>query len=138
MKELLVLLRAMQLFAQNAHHLVKGSLFMQDHGHFGDIYEEVGGDFDDVAERIIGVYGEESMQLQQLMVAVSNKLSDAPSVGVKENKVFFQHQLKMEEKLCQLVEQIIAAGVDPGIEQLVGEICNKSQVRSYKIKQRLK
>lgn len=34
MKELLVLLRAMQMFAQNAHHLVKGSLFFQDHGYF--------------------------------------------------------------------------------------------------------
>lgn len=138
MKELLVLLRAMQLFSQNAHHLVKGPLFHQDHEFFGGVYEDVAKDFDDLSERIIGVYGEAPMHLQQLISAVSAKLVDAPSINIPDNKQYYEYLLKMEKKLCQLVEQIIAAGVDVGIEQLIGEQCNKSQARQYKISQRLK
>lgn len=138
MKELLVLLRAMQIFAQSAHHLVKGTPFHSDHSFFGDVYESVAGDFDDLAERIVGLYGEEPLALQALMAAVVARLGDAPSVGVEDNKVFYAHQLKMEESLCKLVEKIIAAGVYPGTEQLIGEIANKAEMRKYKIKQRMK
>jgi len=44
----------------------------------------------------------------------------------------------MEEKLKDLIKQIIATGVSPGVEQLIGDIANKSEMRSYKIKQRMK
>lgn len=138
MKELLILLRAMQIYAQNAHQLVKGTPFHSDHAFFGDVYNEVAGDFDDLAERIIGLYGEEPLALQPMLASVVAKLSDAPSVGVDDNKIFYMHQLKMEDSLCKIVERIIAAGVNPGTEQLIGEICNKSEMRKYKIKQRMK
>ncbi|MCE2717160.1 MAG: hypothetical protein LW696_07800 [Alphaproteobacteria bacterium] len=138
MKELLVLLRAMQIFAQNAHHLVKGTPFHSDHAFFGDVYDTVADDFDSLAERIVGLYGEEPLALQSMMAAVVAKLGDAPSVGAEDNKVFYAHQLKMEESLCKLVEKIIAAGVYPGTEQLIGEIANKAEMRKYKIKQRMK
>jgi len=137
MKELLSLLRAMQLFAHSAHLLCKTQSFLQDHELFGDIYSEVEGDFDGVAERIIGLYGEDSLQLQSLIASVSAKLQTAPSTGLENNKPLLEHQMKMEESLCILIKQIIAAGVTPGVEQLVGEICNKSEMRQYKIKRRL-
>ena len=138
MKELMYLLRAMQIYSQSAHHLVKGTPFHSDHAFFGDVYNAVAGDFDDVAERIIGLYGEEHLDLQNVMQAVTMKLSDAPSVGVSDNKVFYEYQLRMEDKLKGLVKQIIASGVSPGLEQLIGDIANKSEMRSYKIKQRMK
>lgn len=138
MKELLVLLRAMQIFSQSAHHLVKGSSFHSDHSFFGDVYEQVAGDFDSLAERIVGLYGEEHLALQPMLTAVVAKLSDAPSIAVEDNQTFYSHQLKMEESLCKLVEKIIAAGVYPGTEQLIGEIANKAEMRKYKIKQRMK
>lgn len=138
MKELLYLLRSMQIYSQSAHHLVKGTPFHSDHAFFGDVYNAVAGDFDDVAERIVGLYGEEHLDLQNVMQAVTMKLSDAPSVGVADNKVFYEYQLKMEDKLKGLVKQIIASGVSPGLEQLIGDIANKSEMRCYKIKQRMK
>jgi DNA-binding ferritin-like protein len=128
----------MQIYAQNAHHLVKGTPFHSDHGFFGDVYNSVAEDFDDVAERIIGLYGEDHLNLQNMMQAVTAKLSDAPSTGVMENKVFYEYQLKMEDALCKIIAKIIAAGVNPGTEQLIGEICNKAEMRKYKIKQRMK
>lgn len=138
MKELLYLLRAMQIYSQSAHHLVKGTPFHSDHAFFGDVYNAIAGDFDDVAERIIGLYGEEHLNLQVMLQSVMTKLAEAPSTGVLDNKVFYEYQLKMEESLCKLVEKIIAAGVYPGTEQLIGEIANKAEMRKYKIKQRMK
>lgn len=132
------LLRAMQIYAQNAHHLVKGTPFHSDHAFFGDVYSEISGDFDDVAERIVGLYGEEHLDLQNMLQSVMGKLSDAPSVGVEDNKMFYEYQMKMEEKLRMLVKQIVSSGVSPGLEQLVGDIANKAEMRMYKIKQRMK
>lgn len=138
MKELMYLLRAMRIYAQSAHHLVKGTPFHSDHAFFGDVYNQVGDDFDDVAERIVGLYGEEHLNLQNMLQAVMAKLADAPSTGVEDNKVFYSYQLKMEDTLCNLISKIISTGVNAGTEQLIGEICNKAEMRKYKIKQRMK
>lgn len=132
------LLRSMQIYSQSAHHLVKGTPFHSDHGFFGEVYETTGGDFDDVAERIVGLYGEEPLHLQSMLESISSKLSDAPCCGVQDNKVFYQYQYKLEEKLKSLIKQIIASGVSPGVEQLIGNIADKSEMRCYKIKQRMK
>src|SRR5574343_47939 len=138
MKELLAHLRAMQLYAQNAHHLVKGSSFHSDHAFFGDVYESVAGDFDDLSERIVGLYGEEPIALIPMLQSVQIKLQQAPSIGVADNKVFYEFQLALENKLCELVSVICKSGPTHGTEQLITEMCNKSEARKYRIKQRLK
>lgn len=138
MKELICLLRAMQLYAHSCHNLVKGQGFHSDHAFFGDVYSDIEGDFDSVVERSIGLYGDAHMNLQECLSSVMSKLADAPSVGAESNKVYYEHQLKMEDKLTGLIKQIIAAGVSPGTEQLIGNIADKSEMRKYKIKQRIK
>lgn len=138
MKELLVLLRSMQMFAHSAHHLVARAPFHADHEFFSSVYKEAESDFDGVAERIIGTMGEEHMELSSLMMGVMANLKGAPSVGVKENSSFYMFQLALEDKLCALVASIVSQDVSPGIEQLVGDICNRAEMRKYKIKQRLK
>lgn len=138
MKELLYLLRGMYLYAHSAHHLSKGISFFADHGFFGDVYNDIEGDYDDVAERIIGLYGEEHLKLQEVISGAMNKIIDAPSVGTKDNRVFFEYQYKLDERLKDLIKQIIDAGVTPGVEQLIGEIANKAEMRCYKVRQRLK
>ena len=138
MKELLYLLRAMQIYSHNCHNLVKGPLFFGDHKFFGSAYATLEADYDSVAERIVGMYGEESLNLQEIMSQVTSKLSDAPSTGVPDNKVFFEHQMKLENKLCELISKIVQAGVSHGTEQLITEICNKAEPRKYFIKQRIK
>lgn len=138
MKELLYLLRGMYLFAHSAHHLVKGTPFHSDHGFFGDVYNDIEGDYDSVAERIIGLYGEDSLKLDVVIHNAASKIADAPSIGVPDNKVFYEYQYKLDERLKGLIKQIISTGVSPGVEQLIGEIANKAEMRCYKVKQRLK
>lgn len=137
MKELLYLLRAMHIYSHNCHHLVKGPLFFGDHSFFGDTYSALLTDYDDVAERIVGMYGEEPLQLQELMTQVTAKLQGCPSTG-SDNKVFFEHQLQLENKLTDIIKKIVEVGVSNGTEQLITEISNKSEPRKYFIKRRLK
>ena len=128
----------MNIYAQSAHHLVKGTPFHSDHAFFGDTYDALIGAYDSVAERIVGLYGEEPLKLDVVMSMAMNKIADAPSIGVMDNKVFYEYQERLESRLRDLVAKIIATGVSPGVEQLIGEMANQSEIRSYKIKQRMK
>jgi DNA-binding ferritin-like protein len=138
MRDILVHLRAMQMFAQTAHQLVARAPFHSDHKFFGNAYEASATDYDGVAERILGLMGEDALRPQTILMEVSEKLKMAPSTGVKENKMFYQYQLMMEQELCKKITATIAAGVSPGTEQLLGTICDNSEIRQYKIKQRIK
>jgi hypothetical protein len=44
----------------------------------------------------------------------------------------------MEMDLCKLIPAIISQGATEGTKQLLGDICNRSEMRQYKIKQRIK
>lgn len=138
MRDILVHFRAMQFFAQNAHHLVARAPFHSDHSFFGETYEAMADAYDSVAERIIGLMGEEALKPQTIPLEANEKIKMAPSTGVKENKVFYQFQLMMEQELCKRISAAIAAGVSPGTEQLLGTFCDESEIRQYKIKQRIK
>lgn len=138
LKPLLIQLRAMQLFAHSAHNLCARVPFFQDHDFFGSAYSAHESEYDNVAERQIGLFGEMDLALGPLASAVAAKLQPCPSIGVKENSVFFQYQLQLEMELCKLIAQMIAAGLSEGTRQMLGNIYDASEVRQYKIKQRLK
>ena len=137
MISILVHLRAMQLTSHHAHNLVSRAVFFQDHEFFGDVYSAVESDYDSVIERIIGLQGESQLALPAILSAVAAKIANAPGVGVKENKIFFQYLQQQEKELCQLVEVACKNGVSQGVIQTLGTIAEKSEIRQYKIKQRL-
>lgn len=129
----------MQLFSHHAHNLVSRAVFFQDHDFFGEQYPVYEADYDSIIERIVGMQGEGQLSLTPLLQAVSAKLINAPSIGVKENKIFFQYLLQQEQELCKIVEDLCKIpGTSQGVIQTLGTICEKSEVRQYKIKQRIK
>lgn len=137
--QLAVQLRSMQLFAHSAHHFVDGSLFFADHDFLGETYKKLDNDYDEVVERIIGLYGEEQIDLHVVLAGVINRLHNVPTSSVKENKIFFDILLDMEHELCTLIEKICYSdGVTEGLKQLIGEIANSSEKRQYKLRQRTK
>jgi len=138
MQELILHLRCMQLFSHNAHNLMSRVPFFQDHEFFGEVYAALEGDYDSVVERTIGLMGEQATGLNTLPERIALKMKSLPSIGVKENSTFLQALLSLEAELCKLVALEISKGVSSGTEQLIGEICNQSEIRQYKIKQRLK
>lgn len=135
MKEIAVLLRAMQLYAHNAHNLVKGSLFFQDHDFLGELYPMYEADYDSVIERMIGLGS--SPDLVQIQIDAVEHLKQHPSM-FQENKECLKLILAMEQSLCSLVEAIIQ-GSNPseGTRQMLGNICDLSESRQYKINQRV-
>ena len=139
MREITIQLRAMQLFAHSAHNLCARMVFHSDHEFFGDAYSAYEGEYDGVIERIIGTKDESLVKLQDILQAVVMKLQSAPSIGVKENSIFYQYLLSMENELYMLIEkEIKSVGVSCGTEQMLGNIADASEIRKYKIKQRLK
>ena len=137
MKELAILLRAMNLFAHSAHTLVARTPFHSDHEFFG-VYSELDDDYDAIVGRMIGLFGEEPAELGSIVAGAAQKLAGSPSIGVKENSIFYVKQLQFEKELCSLISKVIAAGVSPGTEQTLGTICEKSEIRQYKCQQRIK
>lgn len=139
MLEILIHLRAMQISTHAAHQLCARVAFHQDHEFFGEAYAAHEDAFDGVAERIIGLFGEDSLNLQVIMQQVCAKLANAPSVGVKGNDVFYQYLLAKEQELCSMIDNYLKSKPSSeGVKQLLGEECNQSEIRQYKIKQRLK
>ena len=138
MKDLAIHLRCLQLYAHNAHNTVARIVFMQDHEFLAEIYSAAEGNYDDVIERIIGLHGSEALDLKEVQIAAVQKLSTYPS-QVKENSVFFQVILQMEKHTCELVEQLVRNNmVSVGTEQMIGDIADKSEIRQYKLQQRIK
>lgn len=137
MKELLIHLRTLALFAQNAHNLAKGPLFLQDHCFLGEIYTAAQSDYDSVVERIIGTMGAKHIDLKEIMDGVSKQIASLPCGEVKQNSVYFDHIQKLEKKTCSIVERLCMGGISEGTRQLIGEIANQSEMRQYKIQQRL-
>lgn len=138
MQELIIHLRAMSLFAHNAHHHVARAVFFQDHEYFGDLYPALTADYDSVTERAINLYGEKIADLSGILLGVMNKLKGAPSVGVLHNIDFFKYQMQLEKELCSLIQRYINDNLSEGTRQLLGDIANKSESRQYLIGRRLK
>ena len=56
-----------------------------------------------------------------------------------ENKEYFMRGLRGEQELCQMLESMIKSiPTSEGERQLLGNICQSSESRQYKIKQRIK
>lgn len=139
MLELIVLHRALQLFAHSCHNLVKGKEFHQDHEFFGDLYAAAEGRYDSTIERAIGLFGESDISLQMILEDVASELKDAPSVNVENNNTFYEYALKLENKILKKIGSLakneqLSQGT---INLLVGH-ADSIEVETYKIKQRLK
>jgi DNA-binding ferritin-like protein len=135
MKQIIILLRAMQLYLHQSHNTTKGDTFFQDHDYFGEVYPQLEKDYDDVLERSIGLYGN-TLSLLEIVDGVLEILRNIPER--EEVKEILKNQLELEEKLQGYIEKSIEHKlVSQGTTQLLGEIANKSEMRVYKINQRV-
>jgi DNA-binding ferritin-like protein len=125
-------LRHMQLYAHNAHNLCKGDTFFTDHPELGSLYSSYEDAYDGVVERLIGL-GEAPNLIQVQKDAVVMLDSDAAPSGFNDA---FSTILGYEEELCKLVDAA-NEGASLGTQNFVQGIADISEVRQYKLKQRL-
>lgn len=136
MKEIAILLRCLQLYSHNAHHLVARSVFFQDHEFLGSLYLVAEEDYDSVIERIIGLFGSDGLDLPNIQLMACQKMASLPSL-VKENAAYMQVILQLEKELCVHIEELVRSGqTTVGTEQMLGDVADKSEIRQYKLKQR--
>jgi DNA-binding ferritin-like protein len=132
MKEIAVTLRGLQLFAHNAHNLAKGKTFLEDHEFFGELYAAYEGAYDDVVERMIGLGGDQDLN------AITTEACDmATSANFSDNEQAFNVLLVTEKELCDSIKKERPKQSD-GTQNLLQDIADKSEMRQYKLKRRLK
>ena len=133
MKNLAVLLRALQLSAHVYHNVVKGPQFFSDHEFLGSMYGTYENAYDSVVERIIGTSGMEPAELFKLQQEAAKLLAGVPVVC--DSAAIFAALISGESELrehCKAVTGSI------GTLNLVAQLADDSEVRSYKLKQRIK
>ena len=134
MEKLASQFRFMYLFAHMAHHFVRGPLFMQDHSHFGDLYETYEGLYDGILEKMVGLdLSPNEFAINTEAVA---KLNSFTSTDFSSNADYFRVILNAEKEICSIA-QALDAGATYGCKNLFQGIADASEDRQYKLKQRL-
>lgn len=127
----------MKQFLHNAHHIVGRVPFFADHEALSSFYTEIDSQYDSLAERFVGIFNPESLSLPVLMSLATEKAKSVQPA--KENKDFFTQALMFEKELCSQLDAIIKTlNPSEGTKQLLGDICDKSEARQYKIKMRIR
>lgn len=124
-------LRAMQLFAHNMHNLTHGPQFMQNHSLFGELYPAYEAAYDSVVERVIGLHGAQAIDLKSVQEQAVSILMEIPEVDAAEPWSAF---LELETNVRSAVKTL-SEGAEDGVIQMLGDISDKSDARSYKFQQ---
>lgn len=131
MEEIVIVLRYMQLYSHQAHNLVKGKTFFQDHDFLGEIYPAYEKDYDDVVERSIWIG--KPVNIMQTNQKASGLLSEDSELSIES---CLRQLLSSEKFLCSAIEEV-KDEFSEGTRQMLGNIADKSEVRQYKLKQRI-
>jgi DNA-binding ferritin-like protein len=133
--QLIIILRAAQLHAHNAHNLVQGPTFFEDHEMLGELYPKYESAYDSIVERMIGLGKTPNLiDTQDGAVQVIKRLP--ASTDARE---IFHTVLQLEELVCKKAQECaMSSEYSEGTRQLLGNICDDSEGRQYKIKQRIK
>lgn len=122
-------IRFMQIYAHNAHNLVKGPAFFQDHEFLGELYPIYEQTYDGIIERMIGL-GQKVDVVEIHKIAFLTLENADLDLSNWAGKI-----LQFEKYICLEIEKLIP-GQSEGTRQFLGEICNQSEMRQYKLKQR--
>ena len=134
MDKIATTLRAAGNVARNCHNQVKGIAFFGDHEFFGEVYAELEGDYDAVVERCIGTG--EAIDLCEVTTNAAAKSAnyDCSDMAADEMCAVL---LGLEREIqAQATEA--NKGASLGTQNLLQGIADKSEMRVYKLRQRIK
>lgn len=132
MERVATILRFLQLYSHIAHNMVSGATFFEDHSFLGGLYPAYESEYDDVVERMIGLgMTVDLFKVQHKAVEMLDRVSFSNA------KQAFQTILDSEKKLASEIETEAKLKPSQGTLQTLGTIAENSEVRQYKLKQRL-
>ena len=127
---LAALLRYMQFYAHVAHNMCSGPTFVSDHPFLAELYGAYEEEYDGVIERMIGL-GE------KINLAEIHKMAAKDLEVPQSFEQAFKELMVCEKSLCKACEAL-AKDASLGTENMLAGIADKSEMRQYKLKQRLK
>ena len=131
MDKIALVLKYLNLYAHQAHNLIKGSTFFQDHEFLGELYAAYDVEYDQVVERSIGL--KKPVNIKKVNGLAAQQLPDDKTLVMPK---CFEDMLASEIYLCKIIEQI-APQSSQGTMNMLAQIADNSEVRQYKIQQRL-
>lgn len=132
---LAALFRYLQLFAHGAHNFTKGPTFFEDHEYFGGAYGEYEALYDGIIERMIGLGG--SPNIVDITTQACSQFTSAWSQAVNTDAMY-RKLIDGEQKIRDLVETLVKQGDwSQGTINMLADISDKSEMRSYKLGQRV-
>mgnify|MGYP003353200251 CR=1 FL=1 len=124
--------RALQFYAHMAHNLTSGPTFFQDHEFFGELYPAYESAYDGLIERVIGLGG--NPDIAETNITAANVLKIANDKNAQE---FFARILASEKGIQGMIDEAIKTQTQ-GTQNFLQGLADDSEVRVYKIQQRLK
>lgn len=138
LNKITIQLRLMQLYYHNCHNFVGRQSFFSDHDAFASFYGAMEDAYDSVAERIIGLFGVKALDVKTQIKEIANKLQVLPCEQAKNNKIYFDKALILEQELNKLLDVVIKnPKTTEGCRDLLAGLASDCEVRQYKIKQRM-
>lgn len=134
MHDLAKTFRASQLFAHNAHNVVKGQTFFQDHEFLASTYSAYEEAYDSVVERMIGLGFVFDIAMLTKEAGISASTYPVQRMTAKE---LFEALLGFETIICTLIKSYMESKPTNGTQDLLQGLADDSEMRQYKIKQRL-
>lgn len=133
MKDLAILLRALQLLAHLNHNVVIGQTFFADHAMLSELYTAYETAYDSVVERMIGTSVLDPKQLLDIQQSAVDVVKSA-TLSTDATAIFkaLSHGEDELQRYCEAVKG------SAGTLNLVQQLADDSEVRNYKLKQRLK
>lgn len=128
-------LRVLQLFYHNCHNLAHGPTFVADHGLLGDFYSQAEDHYDAVVEYMIATLGGQAFDTSMLAEAVCEELEKFKAETMPMPEMFLT-ALQLEAEMYSDIESL-EKGSPIGLRNLLGDVGQASDVRKYKLKQRL-
>jgi DNA-binding ferritin-like protein len=132
----LVDLLASYRLLQTLHWQARGESYYGDHLLYQRIYEAIPKEIDAVAERLVGLYGEDPVDADHLESAVARRLRAWKMSGAAQ----VQRALSVERAILATVQRALETldGTDPGTENLLAGIADTHLGHLYLLQQRAK
>jgi DNA-binding ferritin-like protein len=130
MTDLAVTLRAAQLAAHAHHNLVKGPTFFPDHEFLGELYGTYETAYDHVIERMIGLG--KTPDLRAVTKDAAGLFDKIMSLKGEWSDVF----LRVEEAIRHDAVVALAQKPTDGTQNFLQGLCDESESRTYKLRQR--
>lgn len=126
--------RTAQLVAHNFHNLTKGVSFFADHEFFGDLYGTYEEAYDSIVERDIGLG--EAIDLCAINAAAGTACGNYDGSDMAADEmcaVLLGLERQIQAECAQFTK-----GASIGTANLLADLADKSEMRVYKLRQRIK